>query len=87
MDVNTQGVYTACTERTQQSKRSLLVSRIAAKLVEVSTYRGYLVGAGEREAHCPLQSPSNVDFVYAAKCIDSPLDAVQLYSISLISLV
>ena len=87
MDVDTRGVYTARTERTQQSKRNSSVSHIPAELVGVSTYRGYLVGAGERETHCPLQSSGNVDFVYAAKCIDSPLDAVQLYSISLISLV
>ena len=87
MDLSIRGVYTACTERTQQSKRKLSVSHVPATLVEVSTYRGYLMGAGERKTHCPLQSPGNVDFVYAAKCIDNPLDAIQLYSISLLSLV
>ena len=87
MDVDIRDVYTACTERTQQSERNSSVSHVPAKLVEVSTYRGYLMGAGERKTHCPLQSPGNVDFVYAAKCIDSPLDAIQLYSISVMSLV
>ena len=87
MDVDTRGVYTTRTERTQQSKSNFSVSHIPAELIGVSTYRGYLVGAGERETHGPLQSPGNINFVYAAKRIDSPLDAVQLYSVSLMSFV
>ena len=63
MDVDTRDVCTVCTERTQQSRSKFSVSHIPAEVVRVSTYRGYLMGAGERETHCSLQRPDNVDFV------------------------
>ena len=61
--VDTQDVCKVRTMRTRQAKRILFVSNASSKLIGVSTYRGYLMGASEQETRGSFQSPDNAHFL------------------------
>ena len=76
------GVFAQFVER---GNNKLSVSRVSDACSDtngVSTYGCDLMIASERETQGSVHSPNNVHFVRATKCVDSPLNAVQLCSIS-----